>query len=269
MPTINGLSITPKAIENCYLTYYPDTYKKIADANLFHYLHIWGVRGSSCDTSLPDDILGGLRINNFNFTEVITSKASTEPSPKYLIDLHDAEARAKGGSAFVMEGQYVFRYMGSNNGVFRPLPSFCPIQPVKVYRWTPSPSQIAEWKGGKGTPLSAHFEQDVKDGRVAISTSSDTCIHRTWGKEKLWNDSAGCQVITDDDTLRTLGQWASDHIKKQYGNAFTYTLFTKEQFLNANGEKVKSATPLKSGTTTPTEQPSLISTILNNLFSLR
>ena len=40
--------------------------------------------------------------------------------------------------------------------------------------------------------------------------------------------------MTNHDALNTIGTWADSHIKKKYGNSFIYTLFTKEQFVDAN-----------------------------------
>jgi len=229
---IEGIPINSTTIGRCYQRYYPTTYREITNPARIEYLHLWGIRVATCDTSLPDDLVGGLRTNLLNLQESVVSKASTEPSPRNLANLYDAEAKAKGGAAFVMEGQYPFRYIGTNSR-WKPLPAFCPTAPVRVYRWMPTPAQVTAWKQGKQA-ASAMFEADLKAGKVKRSTSSDTCIHRTWGKEKLLADSAGCQVLTDDATLITLGKWADDHIRKKYGNLFVYTLFTKEQFLAAN-----------------------------------
>jgi hypothetical protein len=264
MASIEGIQINPTTIQNCYKTFYPNSYNQIANQNLFHYLHLWGIRVSSCDTSLPDDYVGGIRVNNLNLLEIVESKASTDPSPQSLTKLHDVEAKLKGGTAFVAEGQYTYMYMGSRFGIFSPLPSFCPTKPVKVYRWNPSKEEIAAWNRGKGTPLSSLFENAVKSKKVKISTSNDVCIHKTWSKEKLWNDSAGCQVLTNDNTLKTLGQWAIDHQKKKYGNSFIYTLFTKEQFISANTRRL---VPL-SGVARPVQTDTLgaFQKLLNKIF---
>jgi len=156
---------------------------------------LWGVRVSTCDTSLPDDIVGGLRINNFNFFESVVSTASTEPSPSWIANPM-SDARRLGGAAFVKDGQYAYRYMGKRHNQFAPYPSFCPIKPMDVYRFTPTQAEVNDWKRNK-IPLSKAFEQAVKSGRAIASKSPDTCIHRSWGKERLFNDSAGCQILTN------------------------------------------------------------------------
>jgi hypothetical protein len=230
---IEGITLSSASILNCYKKFYPKTYNTILK-NRFYELQLFGIRLSTCDTSMPDDLIGGLVVNRFNLFEVVVSKGSTEPSPKNIAELYDAEARRKGGAAFMKEGQYIYRYRGRKNGRFAPLPSFCPIVPTTVYRWMPTNEQIKSWNRGKGVPLSKNFEQAIKDGLVKISTSTDTCIHKSWSKDKFFSDSAGCQILTDDKALSTLGTWAEEHMRKKYGNNFTYTLFTKEQFVSAN-----------------------------------
>lgn len=229
---IDNIPVTSDTLIKTYKKYYPAYFKQITDANKFHYLMLWGIRVSTCDTSLPDDIVGGLRINNFNFFESVVSTASTEPSPSWIANPM-SDARRLGGTAFVKDGQYAYRYMGKRHSQFAPYPSFCPIKPMDVYRFTPTQAEVNDWKRNK-IPLSKAFEQAVKSGRAIVSKSPDTCIHRSWGKERLFNDSAGCQILTNYDALNTIGTWADSHIKKKYGNSFIYTLFTKEQFVDAN-----------------------------------
>ena len=229
---IDGIEVNKDSIINTYRRYYPAYFKQISDANKFHFLMLWGIRVSTCDTSLPDDVVGGLRINNLNLWESIVSNASTEPSPSWLANPM-SDARRLGGSAFVKEGQYGYSYRGRRNGQFAPYPSFCPTKPMDVYRFTPTQVEINDWKKNK-VPLSKAFDDAVKSGRAKVSKSPDTCIHRSWSKDKLFKDSAGCQVLTDYDALNTIGSWAEAHINKKYGNSFIYTLFTKDQFVTAN-----------------------------------
>jgi len=233
MAKIEGITINSDSLIKCYKRFYPATYS-IIEKNLFHYLHLFGIRISTCDTSLPDDLIGGFRVNRLNFNESVLSAGSTDPSPKNLATLYDKEAIAKGGTAFVVEGQYEYKYIGLSKR-WGGLPAFCPVSPVKSYRWSPTPESVNAWKNGKGKPLSELFETAVKNKKVKISTSTDVCIHRAGkDKKKLYGDSAGCQVLTDHDALSKLGVWANDHISKNYKNSFTYTLFTKEQFIQAN-----------------------------------
>jgi hypothetical protein len=233
MALIDGISINSNSIANCYKMFYPDTYKRLIQTNRFHYLELWGIRMSTCDTSLPDDFLGGIRINNLNFLEIVSAAASTDPSPKYVEKPLDASVRQAGGTAYVKEGQHTYNYIGKNHPTFRPYPAFCPTKPMAVYRWNPTAQEIKTAKSKK-LPLSSFFDDALKAGRVKVSTSIDTCIHRTWSSTKLYSDSAGCQVFADLKTLNTLGDWAVAHQKKGYGNFFVYTLFTKEQFIKAN-----------------------------------
>ena len=233
MASVNGISINPTTLGNCYKMYYPESYKRLVQKNRFHYLELWGIRMSTCDTSLPDDYLGGFRVNNLNFLELISAAASTDPTPKYVQKPVDSMAAAAGGTAYVKEGQHTYNYIGKNHRTFRPYPAFCPTKPMPVYRWNPSPQEIKTAKEKK-LPLSSFFDAALKAGRVKISTSRDTCIHRSWSSTKLHADSAGCQVFANLKALDTLGVWANDHIKKRYGNFFVYTLFTKDQFIKAN-----------------------------------
>lgn len=241
---IEGIPITSASIINCYRRYYPQFWNQVSSQNLFHYLNLWGIRVSTCDTSLPDDMVGGIRVNNLNFYEVLVSSASTDPSPA-LIANPLADARRLGGAAFVKEGQYSYRYIGTKHPTWKPHPAFCPTAPMTVYRWMPTAEEIAAWRKQK-KPLSTAFEEAVKAGKVKISKSPDTCIHRAWSTTKFYNDSAGCQILSDYKTLNELGNWAKSHIDKKYGNVFMYTLFTKQQFIDANKVTVFSQTPVSS-----------------------
>ena len=236
MASVDGIDVNSATIGNCYKMFYPNSYKRLIEQNRFHYLELWGIRMATCDTSLPDDYLGGIRINNFNFLEVVTAAASTDPSPKYVATPLNADARAAGGTAYVKEGQHPYNYIGKTHRLWKPYPAFCPTRAMPVYRWNPTPQEVATAKQKK-LSLSSFVDAALKAGRVKVSTSIDTCIHRAWSSTKLNADSAGCQVFANLSTLETLGTWANAHIKKGYGNFFIYTLFTKEQFLQANNQK--------------------------------
>lgn len=248
MSSIYGVNITADSIINCYKRYYSESYNDIANERLFHYLHLWGIRVSTHDTALPDDYIGGLRINNWGFNEIVFSKGSTDPSPKYIIDLYDAEAKKKGGTAFLKEGQHLYKYMGRNHGSFATLPSFCPKEPLKADRWAANESEKNLIRSKK-PPIDSLFTKAKQEGRTKNSDVTDACIHKSWAKSAFWNDSAGCQILLDDDTLSKLGTFASEHIKeKKYGDLFTYTLFSLDQFMqaNTNGEPYNKETAVNT-----------------------
>lgn len=233
MSSISGVPITTDSIIKCYEKYYPDSYNQIANERLFHYLHLFGIRVATYDTSLRDDFLGGLRISNLGINEIVVSEGSTDPSPKWLLKPFSTNAQKLGGTPFVKEGQYSYKYYGKKHGSYAPYAAFCPIKPVKVYRWTPTADE-KKLIESEELPTASLFEKAVREGRAKSSTSPDTCIHRSWNTQ-LWGDSAGCQLVSNLEKLNKIGDFASDHISKGYGNVFIYTVFSKEQFLNANG----------------------------------
>lgn len=207
--------LTISQVINTIKALYPNTIDYVEKNKLYGFLNLFGVRGKTCDTSQYDDIIGGFWLEDsiykkFPNYESIMSNASTDPSPKYVATPYDAEARRKGGTAWVMEGQHLY-YLASWQGA----PAFFPKAPIPVYRMP----------AGK-----------TLDKTIAIrSTSTDTLIHRSWGATKLWNDSAGCQVVRLDD-MRKLGDRARIHLRKypqlkdKNGfSYFTYTLLTQEQ----------------------------------------
>jgi hypothetical protein len=245
MPSINGIDINATTLGNAYKRYYPNEYNDVVNNKLIFYTLLFGIRTSTCDTSLPDDLIGAIRMNYFANMEVVVSDASTDPSPKNLKTLFDAEARAKGGTAWVKEGQHLYRYYGTNHPTYKPLPSFYPIKPMTVYRWSPSQQDIQNWEKNK-VPLSKRFEEAKRNGQAKISTSNDTMIHKTWSSDKLWADSAGCQVLRDKTVLKTLGDWASEHLKKKYTDIFTYTLFSAEEFTLAQYPQKRAASSSSS-----------------------
>lgn len=240
---------------------------------LYEYLILFAIRVETCNTALPDDIIGGLRFmpkkwGTGGYWDIIFANASTDPSPLYLTPpvakqygrcptikltqpngieksyqtepcktdiwygngpnpfenkcciLYDDQARAEGGAAWIAPGQYTYFYKTDN---FKGAPAFAPLYPLTAYRWAPS------YEGEKFNPNKVIKEYN----------NSSTYIHRTWFKERLFYDSAGCQVIPDDDTLNTLAKWAKNHKKQGYPNSFQYTLMTKQDFVTANRFKFK------------------------------
>lgn len=248
IPSIEGIPINATTVEKAYKYFYPTQFAATKKYNL---LNLFGIRVSTCDTSKPDDIVGGIRLtSSYLLTdtyEVVVCNASTDPAPLWLAKPYDREAQLKEGTAWLKEGQHIYTYRriqdtkSSWNGGGKYC-SFCPVKPVPAYRWSPSALDIQLWRQKK-LALSDKFIDDLmqsqrlnfKNTKVKLSDSTDVCIHRSWG-EQLFNDSAGCQVISvaDLEKFRTLCSWAQEHLNKKYGNTLTYTLFTKEQFLKAN-----------------------------------
>lgn len=226
---IDGDSIV-RAIEYTYPSgiIFPSAVKK---NNVYLFTFLFGIRVSTCDTKMPDDIIGGVRLRKGflgrNEWEIILSDATTDPSP-YWLEKPMADAKSLGGTAWVKEGQYEYQLSS-----YRDYPAFRPVYPIPVYRWSPTKSQINIAKSS-GKSLSADFEMAKNNGQAKLSTSLDTLIHRTWRTSNLVNESAGCQVFANNGALITLAQWANIHIKSKYDPNFVYTLLSKDDFLAAN-----------------------------------
>lgn len=250
MYSIDNIPITAETIANTYKKYYPTQFAATSKYNL---VNLFGIRVSTSDTSQLDDYLGAIKLSSGYSTldtyEIVVCRASLEPAPMWISKPFDAEAKSKGGAAFLKEGQHIYTYRSPRDS--KPSwtdggrnCSFCPSTPAQVYRWKPTTTEINLWRQKK-QPLSANFERELSTARrnnflnspVFLSTSRDTCIHKAWGTT-LSTDSAGCQVIHPNDlpTFRTICSWAQQHLNKKYGNSFTYTLFTKEQFVAANSD---------------------------------
>lgn len=231
---IEGIDVTGQTIIDTINNIYPNGIihpQYIESHNLYYYTILFGIRISTCDTSLPDDMIGAVRYVKAaigrDYWEIIISSASTEPSP-YYVQKPLADAKYLGGTAWVKEGQYFYQFSGD----FKGEPSFKPTSPMQVYRWNPTQAQI-NYAIKTNKPLSSEFELAKLNGQAKLSLSSDTLIHRTWSNKKLYNDSAGCQVFGDNNALRKIGNWAEAH-KNIYPNLFTYNLFTKDEFLKSN-----------------------------------
>ena len=242
---INGIELTGESIVRAIKYNYPKgiIHPDVIEKNkIYNYVILFGIRFATCDSSMPDDFIGAIRlrkrflIGGGDYWEILLSGASTDPSPYYLENAM-IDAKYLGGTAWVHEGQY--KYFLDSAG-FKGEPAFRPFKPVKVYRWSPTDKEIKEARARK-TPLSAEFEFAKMNGKVKISTSPDTLIHRSWGLNRYYKDSAGCQVFADNRTLRTLASWAKEHIKLYKENSFVYTLFNKDEFINANAESKKTS----------------------------
>ena len=204
----------------------------IAKNKLYDYLFLFGIRVATCNTGLPDDAIGGIRLKKNllgnDYWEIIFSEATTDPTPYWLVNPMSDAAKA-GGTAWVIEGQWNYG-MGGN---FKGHPSFRPKESISVYRWKPTQAQINDARKNR-TPLSADFKKAKESGQVKIGKSIDTLIHRSWSSTSLFKDSAGCQVFANNGALNTMYSWAKKHISIYKKNDFVYTLLTKEQFLSAN-----------------------------------
>jgi hypothetical protein len=235
---INDIEVTGDSIVRAIKANYPKgkiNLDAIEKNKLYNYVFLFGVRVATCNTSVPDDAIGGIRLQKgimgYDYWETIYSEATTDPSPYWLINPM-SDAAAYGGTAWVIEGQWNY----SLGGNFKGNPCFRPKEKISVYRWRPTKQQIADSKINN-TPLSLQFELAKKAGQVKIGTSIDTLIHRSWSPKNLYKDSAGCQVFANNGALNTLYSWAKKHYSIFKTNNFVYTLLTKEQFSEANNLK--------------------------------
>jgi hypothetical protein len=232
MLDINGVKITGDNVAKAIDYNFPGglvNCAAIKKNNWYNYLILFGIRVQTCDTSAPDDVIGGIRLRKgffgYDSWEMIMVDATTDPTPSYL-RTPMKDAKSLGGTAWVVEGQYAY-YHPTN--YFDGYPQFRPVNPVAVYRWNPTQKEINELTK-KGIPLSSGFEQAKANGKVKIDATASVLIHRSWSNNKLSNDSAGCQVFADNGALLKIHQWALIHQKLYKSNVFAYNLFTKEQF---------------------------------------
>ena len=283
--TIDNIEVTGESIRNAIIYFCnkttdergrtinrkPTFITQVENQKLYYYFLLFGIRISSCDTSLPDDIMGGIRFVPNRWTsggswELEVANASLDPSPLYLQPpvnkvngrcplvnipmpngrnysvqttncndgiwsgvgtnpftnkccvLFDAQARNEGGAAWIAPGQYLYYYYGD----FKGEPAFAPAKGgVVTYRWAPS------------RPGETFNPNKV----VRETTNQSTLIHRTWFKDRLFNDSAGCQVIPASESLLKLAYWAKKHNSMGYPKNYQYTLMNKEDFTTANAPK--------------------------------
>jgi hypothetical protein len=232
---ISGISLEGDTIVKAIMSTYPKgkiNIDAILKNKLYNYVFLFGVRVATCNTGIPDDAIGGIRLKKgilgYDYWETIYSEATTDPSP-YWLSNPMSDAANNGGTAWVKEGQWSYG-MGGN---FLGHPSFRPKENISVYRWKPTKTQIYDSKKNN-TPLSIDFEKAKQSGQVKISDSLDVLIHRSWTPNSLYKDSAGCQVFANNGALDTLYGWAMKHYSIFKKNDFVYTLLTKEEFVNSN-----------------------------------
>jgi len=218
---IENIEINGDTISNAIRKYYPNYINLVESQQLFNYVLIFGIRVATCDTGLPDDFLGAIRLEKSlvtgnPFWNYLLTNGTTDPSPEYLVKTIDKQARLAGGTAWVRDGQHIYYKL---SGGYKGYPAFAPKDKVEVYRWMPkSPGE----------------KFDIS--KAKLSTSIDCFIHRSWSpsSQRLSYDSAGCQVFRNNDLLIDLAKWADLHIKMYKLNSFTYTLLTKDQFVKSN-----------------------------------
>jgi hypothetical protein len=261
---LNGYNVA-KAIK----AKYPETIDLVVNNKLYGYLLLFGIRVSNCDTGMPDDFLGGIvykkGLTGNDYWDIIVTNASVDPSPKFVQPnvYFDDEARNAGGTAWVKEGQYIYylakpcrKGNGNTNyaDCYFSYPAFGPLEAVQIYRWNPKRyvcknGQLEDIvyntkckdKGGLDYVFNAKGEKIPKyesfdPSQAKLDTTDSTFIHRSWYKDKFWNDSAGCQVFQNVDLLWDLRDWALEHIKlygiKNKITTFTYTLFSRQDFVD-------------------------------------
>lgn len=235
---IGGIRLTGDSIVRAIMNNYPNgkiNLDVIRKKPLYNYLFLFGIRISTCDSGMPDDAIGGVRLvkslMGYDFWQILFSEATTDPSPYWLVNPM-SDAAQYGGTAWVKEGQWNYGLGGDYHGE----PCFRPKEPITVYRWTPSKAEIADSKKNK-IALSSRFDLAKESGNIKTSQTDTVLIHRSWNPNKLWKDSAGCQVFAQNGQLETLYSWAKLHnsiYKTPYNNTFTYTLLNREQFVRAN-----------------------------------
>lgn len=247
----------------------------VENAKLYQYFFLFGIRINSCDTALPDDIIGGLRympnaVKGGGFWDIEIANASIDPSPLYqqppvnkvngkcpsvtirrpdgrnfiaypgtsknsvmpcdesiwsgvgpnpftnkCCIYFDPQAKNEGGAAWIAPGQYLYNYRANFLGE----PAFAPSQPVAAYRWAPS------YPGETFNPSKV----------VKELPNYSLLIHRTWFKERLFYDSAGCNVIPSSNSLLRLASWAKGHLAvRTYPRNFQYTVMSKDDFIRGN-----------------------------------
>ena len=170
-------------------------------------LNIFGVRTANKVADMFDDWIGVCYKDNSDNKVVGTFRATTDAGTYWLKNPEN-----KKGTALLVPNQYLGAYkLGMHRGQYRALVQD---KAVKVYR-----------DSNKNTILD-YNECTIEEGIFGIN------IHRsnplTYSKN-VYKWSAGCQVfqdIVEYDLFIHLCRKA----QQIYGNSFTYTLFTEEDF---------------------------------------
>ena len=173
-------------------------------------LNIFGVRTENKVADLFDDFIGVCYNDKENNKVCKTFKATTDAGTYWLKNPEN-----KKGTALLVPNQYLSAYkLGMHRGQYRALVQE---KPVKVYR-----------DSNKNAILDFN-DCTIEEGIFGIN------IHRsnplTYSKN-VYKWSAGCQVfqdIVEYDLFIHLCKTA----KTKYGNSFTYTLFTENDFNKA------------------------------------
>lgn len=272
---LEGIEINGQNIANAIAKYYPNSINPIINKKLIDYVIIFGIRVETCDTGIPDDYLGAIRLQTSLtgsvYWEFVLTEGTTDPSPKYLkakVDkngkqIHwwfDEEAKSKGGTAWVKEGAHIYylnnpcnkgpwsifnpepsenRVTSKNADCYHNYPSFGPGSIIKDEKTGKKVLTIGNLPIYRWNPSYAGEKFDASKAKLSDTTSC--YIHRSWSPEKFTNDSAGCQVFKNNGLLWDLRDWAKTHINLYGNNAFSYILLTKQQFLQANTNVAKKS----------------------------
>ena len=169
-------------------------------------LNLIGIRASELDTNTFNDVICALFKVNGEFV-VFTFDATTDPGGYYLNNpINDL------GTAIVKPGQYRGLWkLGEHQGKYKAL-----VQkgPVTLYR-------------------DNNKDKKVDEGEEQTTSSAGINLHRANGSYKslqVGKWSAGCQVLADPfdfDLLLSL----CEKCAQQWGNSFTYTLLTEDEYL--------------------------------------
>lgn len=264
MASITNIPITSSTIIKCYQKFYPNTYD-LLERRMFHFLNLWTIRVKEygfpkMNRNSPDstDYTGGLRINNFGFSEITTARCESEPfTGMGIAQKLDATRNKLGGIPYIKAGQYVYekkqvtKLINGEEVLIETPTEFIPIQPLNIQRWKISDDDNKKLFLLEQTTRQT-YEEALNSGRIRNSKSflGDISDNREelsilfGSNEKLsyqeiqLNRNLGNIYIPDWKVVNTLGEWANAHINKAYLNIFTYTIFTRQQFLEANSDVI-------------------------------